>query len=91
MSLTARNHHVRIRQALTRWVGKQGVTFTELATRVGVDHSHISNIMAGRRACSIALALALHRETGIPVEIFLTGSDLQVVRAFLASAEQKVS
>ena len=39
-----------------------------LAARVGVDRSYISMLRSGQRQPSLPVALAIERETGVPVE-----------------------
>jgi transcriptional regulator with XRE-family HTH domain len=51
--------------------GPPRITQRELADRVGVHQSLISQIVSGARTPSGQLALSLHQETGIPVDQLL--------------------
>lgn len=54
--------------ARIRWLmQEQGISASELAKLVGVQRSHISNILADRKKPSIDLALRLSRVLGVTV------------------------
>lgn len=46
---------------------ERGVTISDLARLVGVERSHISNILASRKQPSIGLALRISRVLGVTV------------------------
>lgn len=46
------------------------VTLVDLAARVGVTPSHLSEIENGNNEMSLDLAMKLHRETGIDIPEF---------------------
>lgn len=50
---------------------RRGLNITELAKLVGVERSHMSNILAGRRKPSIDLALRLSRVLGVTVNTLM--------------------
>jgi transcriptional regulator with XRE-family HTH domain len=54
---------------------QKGVRITELARIVGVKHSHISNILAGRKRPSIELALRISRFFQVSVNDLMLVSD----------------
>ena len=53
---------------LAERLNSTGTTDAALASRVGCDRSMISKIRAGKAKPSLTLALAISRETGVPVE-----------------------
>jgi transcriptional regulator with XRE-family HTH domain len=52
---------------LKMFLTKSGTTQAALARRLGVDVSHISHILAGRKLPSGPLAMKLAREANIPL------------------------
>lgn len=83
--------HIALRQAAEKWAERTGRTYGDLADAVGVDRSHISHILSGRRECPVGLGMALSLETGIPVEKWLNPHGRHLVRAFLAAAREQVA
>jgi transcriptional regulator with XRE-family HTH domain len=75
----------KFRRAIERWCDRTGVSYSDLARRIGIDPSHLSLIMSGARGMSLSHGLAIHLETGIPVEKLLKTADLLVLRSFLAA------
>lgn len=47
-------------------------SLTRLARKLGVHISYLSDIRHGRRTPPLALALAIQRETGVPIESLLS-------------------
>lgn len=45
-----------------------GTNQTELARLVGIDQSHLCNILRKSRRCSLPVALKLARVTNVPIE-----------------------
>ena len=72
------------------WRRRSGKTFTDLAYAASIDPSYLSLVMNGHRAWSMAVGLAIHRETGIAVEKLLSKSELQVLRDYLAETRTHV-
>jgi len=83
----AQRNTPRFRRSIERWALRNGVSYSDLARRIGLDPSTLSLIMAGDRGLTMPNALALHRETGIAVEKLLTPSDLQLLRQFVNEAD----
>lgn len=91
-NMTKGKANVRVlRQALKVWRRRSGKTDTDLARAIGVDSSFLSSVQSGRRGWSMSVALAVHRETGIPIEKLLGHADLQVLRDYLAVAKEDAS
>lgn len=59
-------------QALRAIRERSEVPLTQLAERVDVTHGHLSNIEAGRRACSWGLLRKLAAELKVPTTAFLS-------------------
>lgn len=78
----------RFRRLIEKWCQRTGVSYSDLARRIGLDPSTLSLIMGGQRGLTMPNALALHRETGIAVEKLLTPSDLQLLRQFMNEADR---
>ena len=49
----------------------KGISITELARRVGVKYSHISNIIAGRKRPSVDLAIRISDVFGVSVNALM--------------------
>jgi len=63
------------RNALVRLLGARGWTDGQLATRAGLDRTHVNQIKNGRVTPTVATALALARALGVPVStVFPPGS-----------------
>nr|WP_245444911.1 helix-turn-helix transcriptional regulator [Mesorhizobium soli] len=56
---------------LAEHLSATGTTDAALAAKVGCDRSMITKIRAGKATPSLPLALAITRETGVPVEALL--------------------
>jgi DNA-binding XRE family transcriptional regulator len=56
---------------LRRWRKAEAITLSDLAGRVGVRASHLSEIENWNNKPSLALAVKLSRETGIPIDKFV--------------------
>lgn len=53
-------------KSLAEYLTKTGTTQEALATRLGVTRPYISMIAAGDRQPSLALAIRIEEETGVP-------------------------
>lgn len=62
---------VQTTHPLRRWRDAKRVTLADLARRVGVSPSHISEIERGINAPSLELAAKLSRETSVPIVDFV--------------------
>lgn len=51
------------------WMEATGTNQTELARRVGINQSHLSNILRRSRRASLYVALRLSKLTGVPIEV----------------------
>lgn len=58
-------------ETLAEHLSSAGKTDAALALKVGCDRSMITKIKAGKATPSLPLALAIARETGVPVEALL--------------------
>lgn len=56
---------------LAKHLSDSGITDAALAQKVGCDRSMISKLRAGKATPSLPLAIAINRETGVPVEALL--------------------
>ncbi|QRY69140.1 helix-turn-helix transcriptional regulator [Ensifer sp. PDNC004] len=56
---------------LAKHLSENGITDAALALKVGCDRSMISKLRAGKATPSLPLAVAISRETGVPVEALL--------------------
>lgn len=65
---------------------QRGMSITELAKLVGVKHSHISNIIAGRRKPSVDLALKISQVLHVTVNDLMRKGDSNVQQQPAASA-----
>jgi transcriptional regulator with XRE-family HTH domain len=63
--------HRRAYPNLRMFLEKSGTSQRVLAQRVGVEPSHLSHILAGRRSPSLSLAARIAREANIPIESLL--------------------
>lgn len=52
---------------LAVWLNERGETLVEFGAKVGANNGTISRLVRGERGPSLHLALAIERETGIPV------------------------
>lgn len=46
-----------------------GTNQKKLAALIGIDQSHLSNVLSKSRRCSLDVALKLSRITNVPIEI----------------------
>jgi transcriptional regulator with XRE-family HTH domain len=64
-----------VRNALSRLLAARGWTDVELARRARLDRAHVNQLKNGRALPTVATALAIARELGVPVaEAFPPGS-----------------
>ncbi|HZP43302.1 MAG TPA: helix-turn-helix transcriptional regulator [Candidatus Binatia bacterium] len=64
-----------MRNALSRLLAARGWTDVELARRARLDRAHVNQLKNGRALPTVATALAIARELGVPVaEAFPPGS-----------------
>lgn len=56
---------------LAQYLSSTRTTDAALAGRVDCDRSMITKLKAGKATPSLSLALAINRETGVPVETLL--------------------
>lgn len=61
---------------LTKHLEGMGISQRVFAARIGCSPSHLSDILSGRRAPSLSLALAIQRETSgaVPVDVWVRGA-----------------
>jgi antitoxin component HigA of HigAB toxin-antitoxin module len=50
------------------WLAETGTAQQDLAKVLGISQSHMSNVLSGKRRCSLRLALRLSKLTNVPVE-----------------------
>lgn len=63
---------------LASWLSETKTSKAELGRRVGVSGEHIARIAKGEDCVSLALAVAIHRETGVKVGQLTEASDRDV-------------
>lgn len=63
--------HRRAYPNLRMFLAKSGTTSKILAQRLGVNPSHVSHILNGRRVPSLTLAAKIAKEANIPIESLL--------------------
>jgi transcriptional regulator with XRE-family HTH domain len=68
-------HHIHVAAMITlaEHLSNAGLTDSSLAARVGCDRSMITKIRQGKATPSLALALAINKETGVALEALLAG------------------
>lgn len=62
-------NHIRMvhgRHLLADWIARSGLQKRHVAERIGISPSEVSHLLSGRRGPTLALAIDIHRETGIP-------------------------
>ena len=59
-------------QQLEDWMKRRGLNAVETARHLGWDHTFVSKLVNGHRAPGLVNALILERETGIPVEAWVS-------------------
>lgn len=72
--------------SLQDWMERTGTTQAELARRVRMPESQLSQLLKGSRRCSLMRALALSKVTGVPVEKLVEWPKVRVKRSFLEVA-----
>lgn len=72
--------------SLQDWMERTGTTQAELARRVQMPQSQLSQLLKGSRRCSLFKALALSKVTGVPVEKLVEWPKVAVKRSFLEVA-----
>lgn len=72
--------------SLQDWMERTGTTQAELARRVRMPESQLSQLLKGSRRCSLMRALALSKITGVPVEKLVEWPKVRVKRSFLEVA-----
>lgn len=73
-------------RSLQDWMERTGTTQAELARRVRMPESQLSQLLKGSRRCSLMRALALSKVTGVPVEKLVEWPKVRVKRSFLEVA-----
>jgi DNA-binding XRE family transcriptional regulator len=58
---------------LAKYLNSTAMTDAALAAKVRCDRSMITKIRAGKATPSLRLAMAINRETGVPIEALLPG------------------
>lgn len=53
------------------WMVRTGHTYATLAKRLGISRSYLVNIVAGRRTCSLAVAVRWMDISGLPASLFV--------------------
>lgn len=59
------------RSAIRKWRERNGVSQRELAQRLAISATEISDYEAGRRVPGLARAFALERVTGVDAELWV--------------------
>ena len=62
-------------EQLKDWMDRRGFNHTEAAEYLGWDMTFVSKLVNGKRAPGLTNAVKIERETGIPVEAWMS-SDL---------------
>jgi plasmid maintenance system antidote protein VapI len=62
------NRRRRAYPSLERYLQVNGLLQTDLARALGICDGHLSNIMSGKRPCSVELLFRLSAHTGVPLE-----------------------
>lgn len=52
------------------WMVRTGRTYADLARELGMSKSYLINIVAGRKRCSLALALKWSALSGLDIAVF---------------------
>lgn len=63
--------HISLMLTLAEYLRETHLTDAALAQKVGCDRSMISKLRVGKATPSLSLAVAISRETGVPVESML--------------------
>ena len=59
-------------RTLADYFEQTGATQESLATKLGVDRSYVSYLVAGKRQPALDLAVRISRLTGVPVESLIS-------------------
>ena len=59
------------RKLLRQWIGRRCRTDREAALVLGMDHTHLSQILNGRRSPGLVTSVKIERVTGIAVEAWV--------------------
>ncbi|MCL2784150.1 MAG: hypothetical protein FWD55_01685 [Propionibacteriaceae bacterium] len=62
------NYAVPTGEFIWEWIDDNDVPAAELATRLGVTHEYILELLSGKAALTANLAMALESVTGIPAD-----------------------
>jgi transcriptional regulator with XRE-family HTH domain len=54
-------------EALRALIQKDGYSVSSFATKVGIERSHLSNVLAGRRGASAAVVKAMAETLDVPM------------------------
>jgi hypothetical protein len=52
------------------WMVRTGRTFRSLAHELDISHSYLANVLAGRKRCSLPLAIRFTELSGLPIRLF---------------------
>ena len=61
-------------EQLVDWMARRGFTQREAAAHFGWDETFISQLRTGRRTPGLTNAIRIERETGIPVEAWMSSA-----------------
>ena len=75
-----RSKQIPGRRLLRQWRDEQGISQAELARRIGCDGSNIRHFEGGRSELSLALAIAVARETALPLAKLLPPDLVRQIR-----------
>jgi transcriptional regulator with XRE-family HTH domain len=64
-------HNVDGRRRLATWLERSRLNQRQAARLFGVHHTHVNQILKGRRVPGLANAVVIERVTGIPVGAWL--------------------
>jgi len=70
-------------ERLRTWLFKHRLSQEELGQRVGVDGSLICGLVTGRIRCSLAVALRISNETGLPVKLYASPKDWRTLKLYV--------
>lgn len=58
-------------EILSEELKERGIKQKELAERIGIQASHLNEIIKGKRSFTVAIAMALEKELGIPYDSWM--------------------
>ena len=64
------NISITPRREVRAWMVRTGRTWRALSAELGVSHSYLANVLAGRKRCSLDLAVRWANLSDLPVPIF---------------------